>query len=196
MSPSHPRPGKEAVNEEAASIILAYPDINCFSWDPPLFNLTPAPRRDALTLLSYCKPHKPLTNRRIATHSRTVVATVVDRYTAPTPLPQLPSSVVVEFREHINPSGNNPMMKVRIDGQPAERLLKIFSSARRQGPDEQTDPKLRFEAEREAYAHLEHYGGSAAAVVPRCFGWFELCGSSVWLPRHDQAYSRARLRLR
>ena len=55
-----------------------------------------------------------------------------------------------------------------------------FSSARRQGPDERTDPKLRFNAEREAYAHLEHHGGSAAGAVPRCFGWFELSSDHVY----------------
>ncbi|KAI0654978.1 hypothetical protein C8Q70DRAFT_1057915 [Cubamyces menziesii] len=197
MSPSLPRAGKGAVNEEAASIILTYPEINYFSWDTPLLNLTPAPRHDdrldtpellqaaqaAYMATKYnpfanwygtCPVKLPMNNSILATH----YMTDIENYKAPTPLPQLLSSVSVEFREHINPSGNNPLMKVRIDGR--ERLLKIFSSARRQGPDERTDPKLRFEAEREAYAHLGHYGGSAAGAVPRCFGWFELSSDHVY----------------
>ncbi|KAI0328726.1 hypothetical protein GY45DRAFT_947835 [Cubamyces sp. BRFM 1775] len=46
MSPSLPRPGKGVVNEAAASIILAFPEINYFSWNLPLLNLTPAPAHD------------------------------------------------------------------------------------------------------------------------------------------------------
>ena len=58
------------------------------------------------------------------------------------------------------------------------------------------NPIHNFVRERDAYAHLLHYGVCAAGAVPRCFGWFELSASHVAtiLDCPGIAYTATRLR--
>ena len=62
-----------------------------------------------------------------------------------------------------------------VDGPPPQ-----FNKERRPGHHEERTEKELFELERDAYAHLVHYGACEARIVPRCLGWIELSPTHIY----------------
>ncbi|CAL1697074.1 unnamed protein product [Somion occarium] len=94
-------------------------------------------------------------------------------YVAPPPLGEL-LGCDLTILEQINPNGNHAMFRVRVGSE--ERLLKTFlDDSDYDDDDDETESTMdQFLAERDAYAHLIHYGACDAGVVPRCYGWLRL----------------------
>ncbi|KAI0644120.1 hypothetical protein C8Q79DRAFT_1011914 [Trametes meyenii] len=190
LSPVRPRTPESTPKDEVLARLFSYPEINLFSWDPPLHNLTPAPKDDdkldsAEFLLAVKAAMSTNLSRRnpflkwygtcplsILTPSFFAEGTKpFSSYQRPPPIAQLPTTPVT-FLEHICPTGNRALFRVLIDGQ--QRLLKIFSSAVKQGDDDDKTSKERFDIELSAYSHLMHSGAGAVGAVPMCYGWMEL----------------------
>ena len=55
-----------------------------------------------------------------------------------------------------------------------------FSKDRHPDVEDYKTAKQRFEIERDAYAHLLHYGACEYGAVPRCYGWIELSAAHVY----------------
>ncbi|KAI0660228.1 hypothetical protein C8Q70DRAFT_1053441 [Cubamyces menziesii] len=196
IQPTHHRPSKPTIKEETVAILASYPDINLFSWDPPIFHLTPGPRRDHQydtdefleavkvehrqhTFNPFGKWYGPCPCRidepDIFTggpDERCVHGASVQVI----PIRQIPTETQVEFVEYLKYSSNHPLLRVRIGS--AEYLLKIFSMNWK-GKKNHAACKPRFMTERDAYSHLTHHGACAAGAVPQCHGWFELSRAHV-----------------
>ncbi|KAI0660229.1 hypothetical protein C8Q70DRAFT_1105656 [Cubamyces menziesii] len=193
IQPTHPRPSKPTITEEAIVILASYPDINLFSWDPPIFHLTPGPRRDheydtdefleaiktqhrTLTFNPFGKWYGPCPCRVETIDIITENSDEWCAYDLPPRIQQLPTETDIQFVEYLKHSSNHPLFRVRIGS--AERLLKIFSMNWR-GKKNNAPCKPRFITERDAYSHIMHYGACAAGAVPQCYGWIELSRTHV-----------------
>ncbi|KAJ2985481.1 hypothetical protein NUW54_g10139 [Trametes sanguinea] len=174
-----------------STIIFSYPEINMFSWDPPLPNLSPAPRydhrydtpeflaavRDAVRTSGVAPFYRWYGLSPFVIYKWGAVATnvavepLMERDTPPS-LAQLPHDTPITVLEHVCPSSNHTLLKVRMGNE--ERLLKIFSKERHPRNKSYKTTKEHFEMERDAYAHLVHYGACDAGAVPFCYGWMEL----------------------
>lgn len=118
------------------------------------------------------------------------------------PLPHIALPDHIQFVERINQGGNTPVVIARIGN--SMRLLKIVSDpvglsyenlltyydqypdreAQPTGDDyepfeDPPDPNELFTCEKEAYAHLLHYGVCTQGAVPNCYGWAELSADHV-----------------
>ncbi|KAH9895875.1 hypothetical protein C8Q73DRAFT_643503 [Cubamyces lactineus] len=194
IQPTHARPSKSTITEEAIAILASYPDINLYSWDPPIQHLTPGHIRDHQYdtdefLQAIRNEHKTRTFNLFGrwygpcplrtSEAVDIITENSDEwcnYDAPPPVRQLPTETDIEFLEYLKHSSNHPLVRVRIGS--AERLLKIFSM--NWGGKKNGSPcKPRFWAERGGYAHLMHYGACAAGAVPQCYGWIELSRKHV-----------------
>ncbi|EKM51385.1 uncharacterized protein PHACADRAFT_178020 [Phanerochaete carnosa HHB-10118-sp] len=183
-----------------AAILQHYPEQNFFDANPPLPNLSPFSleifhSNDTPELLAACRDMvaksglNPLslsygTNlldvreyRLFETHYP------LEDYQKPPPLQMtsLPKEAVL--MEQLNKRGNTLMFTVRLGEE--IRLLKIFTDRDTiDWPNWQPpyDPEAEscveydpFEGEKEAYAHLQHYGTcDKGGIVPRCYGWLQL----------------------
>ncbi|KAI0325759.1 hypothetical protein GY45DRAFT_202518 [Cubamyces sp. BRFM 1775] len=193
IQPTHPRPSKSTVVEETIAILTSYPDINLFSWDPPLFHLTPGAKRDyeydtdeflEAIKTGYAKaPFNPFGKWYGPCPGRIESADIFTDHSdewcahaAPPPICQLPTETEIEFVEYLKCSSNHPLVRVRIGS--AERLLKIFNM-NWGGKKNDTACKPRFMTERDAYAHLTLHGACAAGAGPQCYGWIELSRTHV-----------------
>ncbi|KIP04408.1 hypothetical protein PHLGIDRAFT_120719 [Phlebiopsis gigantea 11061_1 CR5-6] len=185
----------------SSAIVTSYPEENLYEMDPPVFNLTPKSMEAFLALdtpeflqgalqqtrktgvnplfLMHGTSPLYLADRRLA-YARLPLSA----YQKPPPLPEIELPDDVAFVEQLNKQGNTVLVVVRIGGE--LRLVKIFPE---QEPDHVLDrvdadgPEScglrdvavdRFEQEKQAYAHLLHYGACAKGVVPHCYGWLEL----------------------
>ncbi|KAJ8497057.1 hypothetical protein ONZ51_g751 [Trametes cubensis] len=193
MQPTRPRPSKPTIAEEAIAILASYPDINLFSWDPPIFHLTPGPKHDheydadefleaikaehaKLTFNPFGKWYGPCPCRTDTPETITENSDEWCAYDVPPRIPQIPSETEIEFLEYMKCSSNHPFLRVRIGS--SERLLKIFSM--NWGGKKNNAPCMpRFMTERDAYSHLAHHGACAAGAVPQCYGWIELSRAHV-----------------
>ncbi|KAI0780376.1 hypothetical protein BD413DRAFT_496622 [Trametes elegans] len=180
--PLRPRVPASSVEEEIACRLLAYPEANVFSWDPPLAHLTPPPKYDhqfdtpeflrenAIAYDEYLDNSlsRWYGNCPLLIYDRDTAnkAPPFKEYAAPAPVTKLSSQTAIEFLEHIAPWSNHPLMRVRIGNE--ERLLKIFSSGRVPGRRDSKSNKERFKLELEAYGHLIQYG--ACTLGPRTRG--------------------------
>ncbi|KAH9895902.1 hypothetical protein C8Q73DRAFT_644677 [Cubamyces lactineus] len=196
IQPTHPRPSKPTIKEEAIAILASYPDINLFSWDPSIFHLTPGPRHDheydtdeflqaikaerrQLTFNPFGKWYGPCPCRINEPDIFTGGSDERCTYGASvqvTPIHQLPTETEIEFVEYLAYSSNHPLLRVRIKS--AVYLLKIFSM-NWGGKKNHVACKPRFMTERDAYSHLTHHGACAAGAVPQCYGWIELSRTHV-----------------
>ncbi|KAH9891068.1 hypothetical protein C8Q73DRAFT_108981 [Cubamyces lactineus] len=198
LSPSCPRPSSFTVEEEFRTILSGYPEIDIFSWDPPISNLSPARRYDhqfdtdeflrkvqaaRYDTQGYRNPlFKWYGECPLYPSPYIVLGTVLRNtylhYVPPPQLRQLPSETDIEFLEHVWPLNNHPLFMVRVGTE--KWLMKIFSKERRPGHRDDKTEKERFELERDAYAHLVHYGACDARIVPQCSGWLELSPAHIY----------------
>ncbi|KAJ3552275.1 hypothetical protein NM688_g4234 [Phlebia brevispora] len=174
-------------------VLSAYPEKSAFDWDPLIHNLAPEDQskdsKDTPEFLAgaLVQAKKDGMNPLWRWYGTNPVA-IFDRklqkadlpitaYTTPPPLPELDISAGVTVIEQLHPTGTTPMFKVQIGDD--MRMMKVFMDA---DPDEvhHPDPDMpwiamvRFRREKEAYAHLLHYGACQKGVVPMCYGWAEL----------------------
>ncbi|GJE94527.1 hypothetical protein PsYK624_106970 [Phanerochaete sordida] len=188
-------------------IYHSYPEKSPFEINPPIFNLVPAAR--SFSSLDTPELHEAARQIMRRTAGINVLFqmngrypfTTVQRdedmmeanpgpftgYSTPAPLlnTALPDDAV--FVQQLNPDGNVPIFVVRIGDE--LRLLKIYPSVdleyhsqRHDEPepeDEDPDPTALFAREREAYAHLLHYGVCDKGIVPRCYGWTTLSAAHI-----------------
>ncbi|KAI0662453.1 hypothetical protein C8Q70DRAFT_908914 [Cubamyces menziesii] len=193
-----PRPVSLTVEDEIEAVLNSYPEIDIFSWDPPVSNLTPALRLDHRLdteeflrvimeerekFYGFWNPMRSWYGMCPLSPSPGTPYFLVDpgqfrHYLAPPPLPQLPSDTAIDLLEHICPTANRPVFKIRIGQQ--TWLMKIFSKDRRPDDTDHRTAKERFEIERDSYAHLSHYGACDAGVVPRFHGWMELSHTHLY----------------
>ncbi|KAH9891067.1 hypothetical protein C8Q73DRAFT_108972 [Cubamyces lactineus] len=189
------RPVSLTVQDEIEMVLSSYPEVDIYSWDPPVSNLTPAPRLDhrldtddfvrvmrgvnANGLYPFFRWYGmcPLTAAPFTPYHE-VNPGEFRHYVAPPPLAKIPSDTVVDLLEHIRPLADHPLFKVRIGQQ--TWLMKMFSKDRRPQNKDFESAKKRYERERDAYAHLTHYGACTAEVVPQCLGWIELSHKHVY----------------
>ncbi|KAI0666371.1 hypothetical protein C8Q78DRAFT_1059137 [Trametes maxima] len=190
LPPIRPRTPQSTPKDEVLARLFSYPEINLFSWDPPLHNLTPAPKDDdkfdstefLLAVKAAMSTNLSRRNPFLKWYGTCPLSILTpsffaegakpfSSYQKPPPIAQLPTTPVT-FLEHICPTGNRALFRVLIDGQ--QRLLKIFSSAVKQDNDDDKTSKERFDIELSAYSHLMHSGAGAIGVVPMCYGWMEL----------------------
>ncbi|KAI0828567.1 hypothetical protein BC628DRAFT_1428522 [Trametes gibbosa] len=191
-SAARPRPASISIQDEIITLLLSYPEVDIFSWSPPVYNLIPQPRLDhryddqdfldALKATLWEKNHLDqwhgMCPLLIEWSQFECGIKTFEEYKPPQSIPQLSSDTTIEFLAHVFPRGNHPLIRVRIGTE--ERVLKIFSKEKREGYNDVIDAKERFEAELDAYAHLVHYGASASGAVPHCYGWIELSPAHVY----------------
>ncbi|KAI0644134.1 hypothetical protein C8Q79DRAFT_1073399 [Trametes meyenii] len=189
LAPVCRRVPEASLHQETLTRLLSYPETNVFSWDPPIYNLTPAPKDDyKLDTVEFLKAARDAKYTNIGVANPLVKwygscpLSVLDtllysecqepftRYERPPLIGQLPDSPI-QFLEHVSPSSNRALFKVLIDGQ--LRLVKIFSAAVRPSYKDLKTPKERFDIELSAYSHLMHSGVCDTGAAPRCFGWME-----------------------
>ncbi|CAL1710737.1 unnamed protein product [Somion occarium] len=179
------------LTQTAMRMMRYYPERSLFEWEPLLENLipedageialdTPEFRREALIQASkiswnplcYWLGTRPLPK---AEKDEDIPW---QTYVAPPPLPEIKLEDIVLVRD-MNPGGNTPLFEVKIGG--VSRLLKVFMSLT--SPSwynayaRELDPKLSlrlYHAEKEAYAHLRHFGACESGVVPNCYGTVQL----------------------
>ncbi|KAI0666372.1 hypothetical protein C8Q78DRAFT_1156925 [Trametes maxima] len=190
LAPVCRRVPEASLHQETLTRLLSYPETNVFSWDPPIYNLTPAPKDDyKLDTVDFLKAAKnaKYANMGVAnplvkwygscplavldTHLYSECQKPFTCYERPPLIGQLPDSPI-QFLEHVSPSSNRALFKVLIGGQ--LRLIKIFSAAARPGYEDLKTPKERFDIELWAYSHLMRSGVCDAGAAPRCFGWIEV----------------------
>ncbi|KAI9058440.1 hypothetical protein FKP32DRAFT_1597532 [Trametes sanguinea] len=190
IAPTRPHPSSLDLKTYMATILLSYPEVNLFSWDPPLPAISPPPRydhqHDTSDFLEAVRDvaHKyetapfyrwyglpPFVINEWEDVAPDIIEPLNER-NPPPPLPQLSSEIPIEVLEHVCPSSNHTLLRVRMGNE--ERLLKIFSKERHPQNNSYKSMKEHFEMERDAYAHLVHYGACEAGAVPFCYGWIEL----------------------
>ncbi|KAI0336220.1 hypothetical protein GY45DRAFT_1342286 [Cubamyces sp. BRFM 1775] len=182
-----------SASDEIEAILFSYPETDLFSWDPPVSNLTPTPRFDhrfdtaeflkavriakwqtyglrnpLYTWYGMC-PLVPSPR----TYEDALTPGHFRHYVPPPPLPRLSSDTAIRFLEHVRSLASHPPFKVRIGDE--EWLMKVNED----NEDDET-AKKRFEMERDAYAHLMHYGACVAGAAPQCLGWIELSCKHVY----------------
>ncbi|KAI0643867.1 hypothetical protein C8Q79DRAFT_977205 [Trametes meyenii] len=185
-----PRIPAHSCAEEIKNILLSYPEINIFDWNPPLFNLTPEPKDDHpydtpefIAAIKHARRVEMVDSPFVKWYSNCPTSlppgrlfrpdiTMFDGYEQPNTLPQWAPDTPMEMLECLDPFAIHPLIKVRIGND--ERLMKFFSGwspeskySRSRGPS----PRHAFETELSAYSHLSHYGACDEGVVPHCYGW-------------------------
>ncbi|KAJ3552279.1 hypothetical protein NM688_g4232 [Phlebia brevispora] len=180
-------------------VLAAYPEKSAFDWDPLLHNLAPndlskliedtpefraavraQAQKDSMNPLWRWYGTNPVTVFDLKLQDAYLPITA---YTTPPPLPQIDMSKDITVLEQLNLEGSTPMFKVQVGD--SVRVIKVFMDA---DPEEVVDhpdrdmpsiAMVRFRREKEAYAHLLHYGACQKRVVPMCYGWAELPSSLV-----------------
>ncbi|KAI0666369.1 hypothetical protein C8Q78DRAFT_1197780 [Trametes maxima] len=187
---ARPRIPSHSADAEIRKVLLSYPEINVFDWNPPLFNLTPEPKDDHLydtpefiAAIKQARRSEMACSPFIKWYGNCPTLlpdddrfreeiTTFDGYVRPDPLPQWASDTPMEMLECLDPFAAHPLIKVRVGNE--ERLMKFFSgwsTENRYSGLRGPSPRHGFETELSAYSHLSHYGACDEDVVPRCYGW-------------------------
>ncbi|GJE94567.1 hypothetical protein PsYK624_107370 [Phanerochaete sordida] len=196
--------GMETALYSTLEIYHSYPEKNPFEITPPIFGLVPFARdydsldtpklheaareimrRTGINVLFQMNGRYPFTTVQRDEEKMEANPGPFTGYSTPSPLLNTMLPDDAEFVQQLNPDGNVPIFVVRIGGE--LRLLKIYPSVdvNRRSPrydepeDEEPDPTALFAREREAYAHLLHYGVCDKGIVPRCHGWATLSAAHI-----------------
>ncbi|CAL1697088.1 unnamed protein product [Somion occarium] len=166
-----------------------YPEVSLFDFEPPPYNLTPSYTMENIddSPETIAKVREEVLKKRLKNPFWTWFAPPpirgmspscksddypLEAYMPPPPLPEVHFTQGLVYLQQMNPDGNHEMFIVKWDGK--ECLLKTFFDDT--GLEEDEDDLLnstmtKFHSEKDAFAHLLHYGACDAGI----------CSSLLWL---------------